>query len=190
MAFVPVSVAISEPLDWPLKRVVGRSAAGLRSSGMLDLLLHADVLLADFVPGLRPPHLRDPVRDHLRGDRPGRHTVPAGRLAALRGRRAGGDGRLPAGAVAAGDGGRRDRRQRRQLHGRPACRASLQARRAGDEHAPLGQARIRPARTCVLRAARRPRRGPRALRADRPHVSAVRRRRRRHVIRARSRSTT
>ena len=42
-------------------------------------------------PGLRRLGLRGAVPDHLRGDRPGRDAVPARRLAAVRGGRAGGD---------------------------------------------------------------------------------------------------
>ena len=77
-----------------IEDLTGRSRAGARprlnrfrsqgTSSVLDFLLHSDRHLLEFVDGLRPLGLRDPVRHRLRRDRDCRHAVPARRLAALR----------------------------------------------------------------------------------------------------------
>ena len=46
--------------------------------GLIDIFLHLDVHLAEFVGRYGPLGLRAALRDRLRGDRPRRHAVPAG----------------------------------------------------------------------------------------------------------------
>ena len=57
-------------------------------AALIDFVLHFDKHLLEFVATYGVVGLRDPVRDRLRRDRLRGHAVSAGRLAAVRGRRA------------------------------------------------------------------------------------------------------
>ena len=147
-------------------------------AALIDFFLHLDTHL-DPVRRTSAPGSTGCVPDRLRGDRPGRHAVPARRLAAVRRGRAAAAGALNVAAARAADrrGGPRRRRQLRDRPGRRAARLSARptarpARTAAQPRAPAAHARL-------LREVRRQGDHPRPFRADRADVRAVRRGRRR-----------
>ena len=146
-------------------------------------------------PSRHPPHavrrdvrrlgLRAAVRDRLRRDRAGRHAVPAGRLAALRRRRARGGRRAER---LAGD--RAARASPRSSAMRSTTRPAGRSGRASSTP-PIGRAwwhrllnrEHLEQHPRVLREVRRQGGRARPLRADRPDVRAVRGGRRRDDLR-------
>ena len=124
---VRVSVGIEDidDLQEDLAQALDASESRMRMDSdarLIDLLLHVDTYLLELVRTVRPLDLRHPLRHRLRGDRPGRHAVPAGRFAALRGGRAGGGGRARRPARRDRAHRRGDRRRRGQLRDRPVGR--------------------------------------------------------------------
>ena len=125
--------------------------------------------------------LRRLVPDHLRRDGAGGHAVPAGRLAALRGRRRRGPSRVadPARidrALARRRGGAGRRRQLRDRLLRRPARLFAGRLLAAEQEAPAARPR-------VLRGIRRHHDHPGAVHPDRPDVRPVRRRHRQDELR-------
>ena len=148
--------------------------------GMLDLLLHVDKHLAALVASAGPWTYVLLFAVIFAETGLVVDAVPARRLAALRGRRARGHRPAAARAAVRGAGRRRGARQRGQLLGRQALahhpRPAARRRAVGLD--PLRSSRRTSPRRTILREARRQGGGARPVRANRPHLPAVRRRRR------------
>ena len=156
---------------------------------VLDLFLHLDQHLNEWAGALGPWLYAGALPDRLLRDRPGGDALPAGRLAALRGRRA----RLDRGLAALAAADRRRCCVTAAVLGDAVNYAighylgpmvfTSERSRLLNREAPRAHAR-------VLRATRRQDDLPRALRADRAHLRALRRRHRPHELPRASRSTT